>query len=327
MITIQNDKLKSIYTFSYTEEELELCKLEMRAFFGMDSISGTLESHIQVDPTRSPFMNERIDVLLESESISEMAKKVKNLPKSEMTFKVVFVKNPSGEKLSFKERQAVEKEVGLQVRGDIDLNRPEQLFGIMKVNGRWVFGHLHQSNSKWLEHQNKPHEYSTALSTKMARTVVNIAVPKPEGVKAIDPCCGIGTVLIEACSMGVNIDGSDLNIRVVYGSRKNLAHFGYSAEVSLKDIREVTGDYDVAIIDMPYNLCSVISDEERYEMFKSACSFANKVVIVTIDPVDEIVKNAGLTIIDRCKASKNKTFTREVLVTSASHFPKNVEFD
>ena len=78
----------------------------------------------------------------------------------------------------------------------------------------------------------KPEMYSTALSTRDARAIVNIAAPFPEGLKIIDPCCGIGTVLVEAMSMGIAIEGRDVNKRVVWGSRINLRHFGFEGDSS-----------------------------------------------------------------------------------------------
>lgn len=309
-----NDVIKSIYTYSCTREEVSLCKLEMRAFFGFDTESNILESSVQVNPSRSPFMKERLDVLVEGTSIEDIVNKTMNIPFMDKTIKLVFIKNPFGESQSFAERREIEREIGFNLQGEVDLKTPEQLLGIMKLNEQWLFGELFQSESIWFKHQQKPHEYSTALSTRMARSVVNIAVPDPRGLKVIDPCCGIGTVLVEASSMGIDIEGSDLNPKVMYGSQKNLAHFGYEATVSLADMREITGDYDVGIIDMPYNLCSVITEEEQLEMFRSARSFTNKAVVVTIDSADKLIEQAGFTIVDRCIATKNKTFFREVLV-------------
>ncbi|PYZ91820.1 RNA methyltransferase [Salipaludibacillus keqinensis] len=286
----------------------------MRAFFGADSNIGLMESVIQVDPNRSPFMNERIEILCESYSIDGLMNRVKELPRLNVTFKVLFVKNPSTHNPMFKERRSLEREVGLKVDGTVDLHKPGQLFGIMNVEGRWLFGRLKQSEPVWLKHEKKPYHYSTALSTRIARSIVNIAVPNPTEIKAIDPCCGIGTVLIEASSMGVYIEGSDSNPKVMYGLRKNLAHFGIQTKVSLTDMRTITGNYDVAIIDMPYNLCSVITDEEKLEMFTSARTYAKKVVIVTIESFDHLIRNAGFMIVDRCIVSKNKIFSREILV-------------
>ena len=71
--------------------------------------------------------------------------------------------------------------------------------------------------------------------------------------------------------------------------------------------------YDVAIIDLPYNLCSVITAEEQLEMLQSARRFANKVVVVTVEPIDEILADARFEIIDRA-AIKKGSFSREVIV-------------
>jgi len=286
----------------------------MRAFFGKDTESYVIESSLQIDPSRSPFMNERVDVLFEADSLEGIIRQVREFTPSDKTFKVIFVKNPVGENPSFQERQSMEREVGLGIHGNVDIDKPEQLFAIMNRQGHWVFGRLLLSESIWYLHEKKPHNYSTALGTKLARCIVNIAVPDRRGIKAIDPCCGIGTVLIEARSMGIDIQGSDMNPLVIDDIRENLAYFGLNTNVTEADMRTISGYYDVAIIDMPYNICSVITEEEKSEMFRSVRTYAKKVVLVTIDPVDELIKQAGFTIVDRCVAIKNITFSREVLV-------------
>ncbi|WP_192892969.1 TRM11 family SAM-dependent methyltransferase [Planococcus salinus] len=65
----------------------------------------------------------------------------------------------------------------------------------------------------------------------MARAVANIAVSEPAGVKAIDPCCGIQTKLVEALSMGIDIVRRDINPIVIHGSRENIAYFGLTGKV------------------------------------------------------------------------------------------------
>ena len=288
----------------------------MRSFFGVDSASTILESDLKVDPSRSPFIKERMDVIYEGHQLQDIIDQVKGLPLRESTFKVIFVKNNAleeTEKVGFKERRMIEREIGLNIPGDADLLNPEQIFGVMMVNGRWVFGKYFKNEAIWLRHQKKPHSYSTALSTRVARSVANIAVPNPAGIKAIDPCCGIGTVLVEALSMGIDIVGSDINPLILPGVRENMAYFGLEGEVSLRDIRNVTDKYDVAIIDMPYNLCSVITPEEQFEMLQSARKFADKLVIITIEPIDSIITRAGFVIVDRCIVKKG-LFVRQIIV-------------
>lgn len=303
-----------LYTYSCHEDEIFLCELEQRSLFGKNSEASIIESSLKVDPSRSPFIKERIDVFFECNTLEDLVESVKSMPAITATFKVMVVKpKDDGDKMGFEERRMIERKIGLMIPGVADLAHPDIVFAVMKVSGKWIFGQYVESESIWLLHQKKPHQYSTALSTRVARAVVNIAVPNPSGIKAIDPCCGIGTVLVEALSMGIDIVGSDNNPLVMKGARENIAHFGYVGEVILRDIQDVNGSFDVAIIDLPYNLCSVISPEETLEMLQSARRFAKRVVIVTIEPIDSLVQDAGFTIVDRCIVSKGR-FTRQVLV-------------
>ncbi|WP_456276844.1 TRM11 family SAM-dependent methyltransferase [Bacillus sp. AK128] len=309
---------KYIYTYAFRTEEAELCGLELRSFFGADSLKlpHIIESGLKIDPSRSPFIRDRIDVIYEGNQLQDIIEQVKGLSISNKTFKVIYIREVDpieSEKKDLMERRRIEREVGLHINGDPDLLQPEKLYAVIRVDGRWFFGDYHKSEAIWLLHQKKPNDYSTALNTRVARAVANIAVPNPEGVKAIDPCCGIGTVLVEALSMGINIVGSDVNRLVLPGARENIAHFGLVGEVETRDIREVTDHYDVAIIDLPYNLCSVITREEQLEMLQSAYRFADKLVVITVEPIDPIIKEVGFKIKDRCELTKGK-LTRQVIV-------------
>jgi tRNA G10 N-methylase Trm11 len=301
-----------IYIYAGYEDERSMRALEMRSLFGAESETNILESTVKIDPSRSPFIKGRIRIIFEGDRYQELLEKTATLQVTGKTFKVVYVKTGS-EGEGFENRRTIEREVGMQINGVGCLHDPERQFAVMYVNGRWVFGDYVKGESVWFRHQQKPHQYSTALSTRVARAVVNIAIPNPAGIKAIDPCCGIGTVLVEALSMGIDIVGSDNNPVILAGTRENIAHFGYSAEVKYEDMRAITQHYDVAIIDLPYNLCSVISPEEQVEMLQSARRFADRVVVVTVEPVDEILIRAGFKIMDRAVAKKG-VFTREVIV-------------
>ena len=305
-----------IYTFACSEDERSLCALEMRSLFSEASQSNILESSVKIDPSRSPFIKERITMLYKAESLEDLFIKVETLQLNGATFKVNYVKKTGqskSEKEGFEKRRAIERELGLHINGIADLRKPDRLFGVINVNGNWIFGEYVKSESIWFRHQKKPNSYSTALNTRVARAVVNIAIPNPNGIKAIDPCCGIGTVLVEARSMGIDMVGSDRNQLILPGARENLVYFGLVGEVNLADIRDITNHYDVAIIDLPYNLCSVITPEEQLEMLQSARRFANKVVVVTVEPIDEILIKSGFSIIDRAIAKKG-LFIREVIV-------------
>ncbi|WP_332649055.1 TRM11 family SAM-dependent methyltransferase [Lysinibacillus sp. 54212] len=305
-----------LYTYGYRHDEAELCRLEMRSFFGKDTDSNVLISDKGILPNRSPFIKERLHILFEGGSIEEICRATSQLTIYEDTFKVICLNHTvlaMEPKMSHQERREVERNIGVTIEAEPDLEHPGTLYGIVRLENRWYFGELIQGEAVWLKHQQRPQEYSTALSTKVARAIVNIAVPQIEGVRVIDPCCGIGTVLIEALSMGIYILGRDMNWFVTSGSRKNIAHFGYKGEVQLGKIEEIEGRYDVAIIDMPYNVFTHSSLESQISIVRSARRIANRAVFVTVEPLDEVITEADFQIIDRCVIRKG-SFTRQVII-------------
>ncbi len=303
-----------IYTYGCSPEDEPLCKMEFRALFGEKPVDFVFKSKVEVNPSRSPFIRERIEVLTEGDSLEAIYHKAGNLSFPNQTFKTIFVKtNDLEDKVSFSHRRKIEREIGLKIQGKADLEKPDIVLGIITCGGKWYIGIYERNEAVWLHHQKKPREYSTALSTRMARAVVNIAVPNPEGVKVIDPCCGIGNVLVEALSMGITICGRDIKPLPAIGARENVAHFGYSCDIKIGAIEDVTDHYDTAIIDLPYNLCHTATTEEQLSILKHANRIADRVVVVTGERIDDMMKEPGLRIQDRCEAKKIG-FTREILL-------------
>lgn len=305
-----------IYTYAFREEERALCYLEMRSFFGMESQVNILKSDVKINPSRSPFMKERVEVMYEGDDLESILKQVEQIDLAGATFKVIFVKinDLVGEnKIEYGERRLIERDLGMHIEGEADVRNPERVFGIVPLGGRWYFGHYVESEPVWYHHIKKPRSYSTSLSTRVARSVANIAVPNPEGVRAIDPCCGIGTVVVEALSMGINIVGRDISPLVAIGARENIAHFGFEGTITKGPIEEITENYDVAIIDMPYDLFTHATPENQLSILSSARRIAKKVVVVTMETMDDMIHEAGFEITDRCTTKKG-TFSRQILV-------------
>ncbi|CAM2976992.1 methyltransferase domain-containing protein [Paenibacillus sediminis] len=303
--------MKYIYTYACPEEELELCRMSLAVLFGSITEDFYIESERFIDPSHSPFIRSRIQVTHEANSLEELCNRVKDIILTDRTFKIVFMK--TDDTYSYTERRAVEREIGQHITGEAQMKGPDITFGLLYLGDRWVLGECQMSEAVWLHHMNKPQNYSTALSTRVARAVVNVAVPDSEGKKVIDPCCGIGTVLVEALSMGIDIVGFDVNPLAVKGARVNLAHFGYPNVVKIADMTTLEGNYDAAIVDMPYNVCSVISPDEQLRMLQSARKLTKRLVLVTVEDIDDAVIEAGFNIKDRCNVRKGN-FKRQVLL-------------
>ncbi|WP_025786300.1 TRM11 family methyltransferase [Sporosarcina sp. D27] len=305
-----------LYTYSRHTDEIELCRLEMRAFFNKDTHENFIFSETCIDPSRSPFMKERLDVLVTCNSIQEVADYVSTFTDDGQRFLIRCLNTMTlGEtaKIAHPDRRKVERSIGMVMPGEADLFQPDILYGIVQIGQQFLFGNLTESISVWRQHVKKPEMYSTALSTRVARAVSNIAVPHTEGVKAIDPCCGIGNVLVEALSMGIDMDGRDINPLAVLGSRKNIEHFGLAGDVMHGPIEEAPGHYDSAVIDMPYNLYTHVTREQQASILQAARTLTDKLVIVTIESMDDLLIDAGFEIVDRCIAKKAH-FEREIVV-------------
>ncbi|KMK75084.1 TRM11 family SAM-dependent methyltransferase [Alkalihalobacillus pseudalcaliphilus] len=303
-----------IYIFNCHEDERELSYLEKRMFFGVKTNDRLLKSNTRICPSRSPFIKGRLRVIYEAKMLADLQSQCDGYDTLGKSFKIQVIKM-SGlqEGLHFTERKSLESEIGKSMRGKANLKQPELTLAILKKGDYWYFGEYEEGEPVWLKHQQKPKMYSTALGTRLARAVVNIAVPHISNQQVIDPSCGIGTVLIEACSMNIRICGSDINPLAVIGTRENLAFFGYEAVVKKENMLEIKESYDTAIIDMPYNLCSVISNDKKRAMMMHARKFTKRLVLVTVEPMDDHLIESGFTIIDRCTVTKGH-FQREVLV-------------
>lgn len=307
-----------LYYYVRHMDEREVCELEMRALFGQSSNAPYIVTERCIEPSRSPFTKGRLAIWIEADTEDHLIERVASYSfKADETYKLTCLNEvdfDDEKKWSHTQRRHIERSVGSAITAEVDLHNPTVELGVIYLEGTYYFGAVQKGEAVWFHHQQKPRMYSTALSSRLARAIVNIAVPHIEAVeKVIDPCCGIGTVLVEALSMGVPIEGSDVNPLVCDGSRENIAHFGYETSVTLCPIERVEGQYDVAIIDLPYNLFTHVTDEQLTSILESAYRIASRVVFVAIESVEEQLQQIGFTIVDEAIARKAK-FERKIIV-------------
>jgi len=304
-----------IYTYARHEDEAALCDLELSTLFGKKPVSDHYvisKQAVPISVDRSPFFKRSVQVIAEAATVEEMGTVLASIDLAGKTFKVLYIEGD--EQHTYEERRQLERTAGSLIRGKAEMRRPEQCFGLIRIGGQWLFGPCEESGALWLKHSRKPQNYSTALPTRAARAIVNIATGSvADRPRLIDPCCGMGTVLIEALSMGIEITGVDLNPLAIRGARSNLQFFDYPNVVVRGDMRELEGRYDAAIVDMPYNLCSVLPSDEQMDMLHSVRRLALRAVIVTTAAMEQQLESAGFRIVDCAKLNK-ASFTRFITV-------------
>ncbi len=143
----------------------------------------------------------------------------------------------------------------------VNLKNPDKTFIGIITDEKLILGlKLTDITSKTFSERRprkKPFFHPSAMPSKMARCMVNLAHGKVESL-VLDPFCGTGTSLIEASYIGCRAVGVDAQKRMILGTRRNLRFFNISAEgLVLADSRKPPFfKVDCVITDPPYGRSS-----------------------------------------------------------------------
>lgn len=300
-----------IYSVNYAPDEKQLAYMELSYVFGCNIRDKVFISPIEFNPGYSPFIRESIQVITDGEDFGSLIEYIKELGLIYDDFKVNYFK--TGNDVPYEDRLYFIKEVGMNIKGEANLYHPKVEFAIGLFNGRWIFGRHFKHDNQWHIHDKKPCSYSNSINYKVARSLVNIATCGDYSKKFIDPCCGIGTVLLEAASLGVSYIGCEINPMIGERARINLNFFGYEPNAIIGDMTKLQGKYECGVIDLPYGHFNPISEEEQTSIITGARRIMDKLVLITNKEMDTIIMNTGFIIESQCILSKGK-FKRYVTV-------------
>ncbi|MDD3149071.1 MAG: RsmD family RNA methyltransferase, partial [Candidatus Riflebacteria bacterium] len=238
-----------------------------------------------------------------ADSLEELKGKLQNNKLAYNDFKFVYFKTADCE-LGYDEWITCVGELGRLIDGSVDMMNPKIMLGATMVSGQWIFGELEKNDNHWQEHNKKPNSNSHSLKARTAKALVSIAIGDELNCTLIDPCCGVGTVVIEAISMQINVKGYEINPLVARKAEKNLAFFGYENVITNADMHEIKEHFDVAIVDIPYGLFTPITSEKQCEIIKTARRIADKLVIITFEDMDKALIAEGFEIVAHCQVIK-----------------------
>lgn len=302
-----------LYFINYQDNERELCKMEMRCLFNREINEKYFFSDIDINASKSPFIKSKIKIIYSDESLDRMVRKIKEDNLSYDDFKVSYVKSEQGD-VQYEDRLEATRKIGFVVNGYPDMHKPRNPLAVTKINGLWIFGEYERNDFKWQKHNDKPYSYSNALGLRIARALVNIAMKDNEEGTLIDPCCGVGTVVIEALDLGIKVKGCEISKQIAYNARENVEFLGYLRDtIVCYDMHKIKDKYDSAIIDIPYGLFSPVTLEEQKAIIHTARNICEKMVIVTFEDMEKFIVEAGFSVIDKCVVPKGN-FKRHILV-------------
>jgi tRNA (guanine10-N2)-dimethyltransferase len=159
-----------------------------------------------------------------------------------------------------------------------------------------------------------------SMDPQLARALVNLAGARP-GATLLDPMCGTGGVLLEAGRVGAAVIGSDVQQKMVGGTRENLRAYldrgwhcyrGDAARLPLAD-----DSVDGVVFDAPYGRQSKIEgdlDALVAATLAEARRVAPQAVVVGDRPWDAVAADAGWAVDATFERRVHRSLVRHVAV-------------
>jgi len=307
--------VKYIYNVNYQNHEKDLCSFEMRSLFGSFMEEKIFFSELLIQPSISPFIRNRLEIIYTASSLKGIIGLIESNQYVCDDFLVKFY-DPSNNVPSRTEKKAYCKEIGNVIHGYPTFKNPKNTFGLTLYQDMWYFGILAANDMKWQLHNDKPHSFSSSLGIYMAKVLVNAAGNGDFSKKLIDPCCGVGTVLLEANYSGYDITGGEINDKVAESARLNLKHFGYKTSVITGNIKDIEEHYDASILDIPYGILTHTDKANQMMIIRNAKRISDKFVLVACENMTEELIAENFEIIDSCsvRKSRNNNFVRYIWI-------------
>jgi tRNA (guanine10-N2)-dimethyltransferase len=190
-----------------------------------------------------------------------------------------------------------------------DLRAPAHRFVVIPAESEWIFAEvITTTDAGYRRHDDKPWTTSSSLDSRFARGLVNLV---PDARSILDPCCGAGSIVLEAALLGLDARGVDWKPAMVGMTAENLAHFDYSASVVQADSRSSDfGVVDAVVTDLPYGH-AIEADEDTIRAILANCARTAPLgVFVAPSDFSPWLTSAGYTDIEVVTVLKRRGFTR-----------------
>lgn len=193
-----------------------------------------------------------------------------------------------------------------------DLKDPQhQFIVVFDADGCAFASVIAAADNAYRRHDDKPWTTSSSLDSRFARGLVNLV---PDATSILDPCCGAGSIVLEAASLGIDAHGVDWKTALVGMTNENLAHFDYDATVTKADSRRHVQPVDAIVTDLPYG--NAITSEEHVvrAILEQCAGQAPRGVFVAPADISNWLTAAGYVDVEIHTVNKRRGFTRWIHV-------------
>jgi tRNA (guanine10-N2)-dimethyltransferase len=210
---------------------------------------------------------------------------------------------------------------------DVDLERPEAEVRVLlarRVHAGILRGSVDRKGMDSRAVRHRPFSQPVSIHPKFARAMVNLA-RVPVGGCVLDPFCGTGGMLMEAALMGFRAWGSDIDPRMVEGSRLNLENLGLDAQLDVSDVADAATLMDdppsAIVTDPPYGRSTAVHGQGTGDVLSRLYSMAADALpprgrLVVCLPSTDLLpgEESPLKVTSRHSIRVHRSLTRHVCV-------------
>lgn len=294
-----------LYLLSCESAELELAQAELWALSGCEAhlAGGRLGvSAVACDISRAAYISLCGELLAQGSDLADLCERVHAREVQGARFRIEVRALAQKAQLPSPE---IARRLADAMNGHPDLSHPRERYAVLYEPGYWRFVRvLSSSHHGYLAQASRPHNFSHALPARQARALVNLVAAPADSL--LDPCCGVGTCVIEARAMGIRAVGCDISRAIAAAAAANARHLGHPACIFVADARQVSGRFDAAVLDLPYGHSSRVTPGLYREILNNVASRVSRLSVVTGRPVDCLLEDLGLRIVRRAQVRKNR---------------------
>lgn len=258
---------------------------------------------------RSAYILSGIRCIAQGESLAELSRNATGLSLRSDRFQIeVLCLSPC---LKISKQEAI-LALANSIDGSPDLDNPRHRFKVVvQGDGLWFGEVLTGSQHTYRIHDAKPYRTTNSLPSRLARALVNLVSPPASSI--LDPFCGTGSILLEACAMGMTAYGVDINPKMAGMTLRNLAHYGYQAEVERGDAMDYRQTAEAIVTDLPYGrTMKVVGWQSLLAILQHAVHLAPLAVYLAEQDISALLLKAGYANVEVFCVSKRAGMKRYV---------------
>jgi tRNA G10 N-methylase Trm11 len=275
---------------------------------GMPDAEGVAVGQTVAPIPQSAYLQIGLRGLAEAPTLEELCTQIAALSIPAEGFRIEFLRlNPASQ---VSKRQAILAAANALAAWP-NLHTPQHRFMIVvQAQCLWFGEIITECQHTYLPHDAKPYRTSSSLPSRLARALVSMAAPTAQTI--LDPFCGTGSLLLEACAIGRQAYGLDWNPKMVGMTRRNLAHFGYTATVERGNALTCTRTVDAIITDLPYGRFLSLDEAELWPVLAHLVPLAPLAIYLAEQDISARLLQAGYQAVTVLSVRKRAGLSRYV---------------